>query len=151
MKILTSILILLITSSSYGQKITNATSQEWAGGRPQSGHGTYYKIELVSKKSSTKIQFDQLWIGEKYFDIKPTNSQKSLNDTIFAKKDTLYIRVNDKIIPKEYRKPQKNIKKDIPVPYKYKGKALLGYVLKNGKRKYIEIEKFKILEKQRYQ
>lgn len=155
MKIITFTLITFISIGFWFKdfEIIEAESQKWYGGRQESGYGTYYNLKLITKKKSENIKFEYLWVGENSFEIKAFKRKKNLNVYDFDKNDTLFIKINDRIIPENNRTRNKHSKgfdrkkteKKIKPPYKYKGEALIGYSI-NGKQKYKEIKKFTTLK-----
>ena len=143
MKIIVISLLLILSDSQCSDKfdIINTTSQEWKGGRQETGYGTYYEMTIVPEVNSTVLIFDELWIGELFFQIQCYQKGKRVKNNTFGPGDTITIRVNDRIVPKEFQK-ENDIKTDSKnPPKKYRGDALLSYTLK-GIRKYKIIEKF---------
>ena len=147
MKIIAISLILTLFSSQCFEKfeITNATSQEWKGGRQETGYGTYFELTIVPEVNSNVLIFDELWIAKKFFQVQCYQKGKRVKNNTFGPGDTITIRVNDRIVPKEFQKEldKNTVQKDPPKDYK--GEALLSYTLK-GKRKYKVIEKFTKIE-----
>ncbi len=144
--------LLSITDTTCLKKfeLIKATSQIWHAGTEQGGFGTYYELTIVPKTNSDKLVFDKMWIGKKYFDIQCFQKGKKMRNNLFAKGDTITIRVNNneshRILPFETKEDNGKSKiKKHPVPKEYKGEALLSYLYK-GKRKYFEIKKFTIKE-----
>lgn len=146
MRILPLILILPLWFGCPKVKVLEATSQEWAGGRQESGFGTRYVIHLQAKRSSDKLEIDQIWIGENYFDIKELRSPQYKKLSSFSRGDTLTVNVGVKYQVLDNGKTQQIDGTSKEPPKAFSGAALLGYRFK-GKRKYIEIETFKQLEK----
>jgi hypothetical protein len=124
--------------------VIETTSQKYYGGLEKSGHGTRYRIKLLAQKDSKKLKIDQLWIDDKYFEVKPVKDPKYRNNHEFFKKDTIFISVKDHVYPDELMREKQEEK--IVLPYKYKGAALIGYKVRN-KRKYKVIEKITELKK----
>ena len=150
MKTLIFILFTLfsITNSTCIKKfeLIKATSQEWHGGREQTGFGTYYELTILPKTNSDNLVFDQMWIGKKYFDVQCFQKGKKMRNNLFSKGDTITIRVNLSVKPKPMPFDKKDDNKtEHYVPKKYEGDALLSYLYK-GKRKYFEIKKFTKIE-----
>lgn len=158
MKLFSILLVTLFSvtnNSCFKQfELINATSQKWYGGREETGFGTYYELTIVPKTNSDNLVFDQIWIGKKYFDIQCFQKGKKMRNNLFAKGDTVTIRVNKdevkRIMPFESKEDKDDclIKKH-PLPKEYEGEALLSYVYK-GKRKYFEIKKFTEIEPVNY-
>ncbi len=156
MKILITILLALSTINPTCKgdfSILSATSQEWHGGRPETGYGTYYKIELIPHFSSNKMKFEGIWIADKYFEVEAFEIGRKVKPNTFNKGYNVLISVNDKVSPNSKssnrsinkEEQEENKKNKILRPKKYKSEILLSYTLK-GKQKYFEIEKFKIIK-----
>ena len=133
---------------SFGTKVKllEATSQEWAGGIYESGYGTNFKVTLIAKGNSEKLQVSDLWIGEDYFSVKAVKNLAKRNDLEFSRKDTLYVTAGFTHKPDKDGKYLRKMGEQKVVPHEYDGVALLGYTWK-GKTKYIEIYELKKLEK----
>ncbi|MCF6185571.1 MAG: hypothetical protein L3J56_13300 [Bacteroidales bacterium] len=153
MKLLSVILISLFSVTNYSClkkfELIKATSQKWHGGIKGSGYGTYYELTIVPNSNSDNLVFDKLWIGKDYFDVQCFQKGKKMRNNLFAKGDTVTIRVNkanNKYKPMPFITKEGNtvIQKELP-PINYKGAALLSYVYKK-KRKYYEINKFTVSE-----
>ncbi len=131
-------------------EIVNATKMDWKGGQKETGYGTYYEINILTKTNSENLIFDKLWIGEKYFEISCFQKGKRIKNNTFGTNDTITIQVNDRIVPKSITNIEtENNNSDHLKSPDYNGDALLSYTFK-GKRKYFEIEKFTQLETQYY-
>jgi len=148
MKILGFILLFLFgIFYSVPFKLVEATQQNVVGGRMESGRSEVFEIKLIAKKPSTKLVFEDLWVGVKHFKIKATH-QKADNSisTDFAKGDTIFIQAIERYLPSESGELVLQ-KSDIikAVPMEYTGKALIGFKLKNKQHYYI-IEDFKKLK-----
>lgn len=127
-------------------KLLDSTSQEWAGGRYESGYGTNFKISLIAKGSNEKLQIDELWVGDRYFKVQALKSLAYRNDSIFAKGDTVYVRSSIKYIPGENGVMKEVNKLQKESPFEFSGDALLGYTWK-GKKKFLVIKNIRKLEK----
>jgi len=148
MKILGFILLFLFgIFYSTPFKIMETTQQNVVGGRMESGRSEVFEIKLIAKKPSSKLVFEDLWIGVKHFKIKATH-QKADNSisTDFAKGDTILIQAIERYLPSEsgelVLQKSDNIKS---VPMEYTGKALIGFKFKN-KQRYFVIDDFKQLK-----
>ncbi len=132
-------------------EIIEATSQKWYGGQRDTGYGTYYEINIVPNASSESLKFDQIRIGEKYFEVSTYQKGRKIKNNTFSKGDTITININDRTVPNfsHLENTEKCLTEKHELPYKYKGKALLSFQY-NDKRKYKEIEKFTILKELRY-
>jgi len=124
-------------------EIVEATSQKWHGGIPGAGYGTYYEITIIPKVSSDILVFDEMWIGKEYHKISTFQKGKKMRNNLFAKGDTITIRINARtnVKPMPFTKKDDCLIERQDAPHDYKGEALLSYTYK-GKRQYIEIEKF---------
>ncbi len=125
-------------------EVIDATKKDWAGGRRETGYGTTYKIQLLSKANSGKLVIDQLWAGGEYFEV---SARKWTDDgwkTDYNKNDTITVQAQS---IKGRKFSEKKIIKDMP--FSYSGEVLIGYKYK-GKRKYHRIEKLKKLDKEYY-
>ena len=133
---------------SFGSKVKllEATSQKWAGGIYEAGYGTNFKVTLIAKGSSEKLQVSDLWIGEDHFSVKAVKNLAKRNDLEFSKKDTLYVVAGFTFKPDKDGRYIKKMGDQKPVPREYEGVALLKYTWK-GKEKYKEIDKLKELQK----
>jgi len=125
--------------------ILEITSQKYSGGQERSGRGTRYTVKIFAEKDSRKLKIDQLWIGDKYFAVKPVKNPKYKNNHDFSKNDTIYLYVKDHVYP-DMVNEKEDVVNTVKLPYKYEGVALIGYKLRN-KRKYKVIEKITELEK----
>jgi len=140
------VLISLVFQFGVKMKIVDSTSQEWAGGRYESGYGTDYIITLLAKAGSEKLQVNELWIGENYFEVSAVKNLARRSDLSFVKKDTIYIVSSITYKPDDNGNmvQTKALKKEPPV--EFEGAALLGYTWK-GKKKFLKIKSFRKLEK----
>lgn len=134
-------------------QVLHATKQTWHGGHPGSGGGINYSFTLVAGKGSDKLAVDQLWVGDKYLEINQVIFMGAKAGE-FSKNDTIHFKAGAKTeslaekLAKEHGKV-KEAPPGPPLPYEYKGEALIGYTV-GGKRKYIEIEKLENLKNQNY-
>ncbi|MCW3128149.1 MAG: hypothetical protein JWO03_3807 [Bacteroidetes bacterium] len=143
MKQASAVLVFLLLSSVFAQaqkefKIVDATERSWAGGMPQSGHGTSYtvRVVLLSKKA---ITFEDAWIGDKYVTTKSDQYHVS-NDHHATKGDTVSVTFALNVMPQRDPVPEpKPVTKEKPCVYK--GAALLGYTV-GGKERYRTISAF---------
>ncbi len=142
----TAVIVLLIFLFGAKLKLIEATSQEWAGGQYQSGYGTDFKITLLAKRNSAQLQVDELWMAGDYFEVHAVKDLTNRSNHSFSRRDTVYITAGITFKPTQGGKMVKVETKKKPAPIDYDGVALVGYSYK-GKRKYIEIESFKKLEK----
>lgn len=154
MKAYNVFLLLLIITWGFCKpfKVIEQTSQDWAGGREESGFGTMYRFKMVAKKGSDRLKIDRLWVGEYYYEISPYKEPGFFGNNDFTRKDTIRIlatKYQGSDLTKD-RNIHKNSKKYIAPPIDYQGDAIIGYMLKN-KRRYKKIESFTRLKKLNYQ
>jgi len=134
-------------------EVISATSQNWAGGIAGLS-GTRYIISVKTNKPFDNLTIDRLWIGDKFMVFKLSSLGNRTGKIEFQKNDTLVISVNKRNLP-DFMKVGKNddsggkITEDPEKPFEYKGVALIGYKTGN-KRKYLTVEKFKILKQVNY-
>lgn len=127
-------LILILSVSAHAQKLfktVDATSRSWAGGMPQSGHGTSYVLEVVLL-SDKAIIFDDAWVNDKYAEPK-TIVLHPKKDHKPGKGDTISIAFSINVIPKN--NPTENAAEPVtkPAPCAYKGQAMVAYTVNNKK------------------
>ena len=146
-------MLLILTILFWGNfKIIEATSQDWAGGRKESGYGTYYRFKMIAAKSSEKLLIDRLWIGEDYYEVKPYTEPGRFNSNKFNRADTIFI-LATRFLGSELTKDrniQKKSDKYIKPAFNYDGDAIIGYKIRN-KRKFKKIKSFTRLKKINYQ
>jgi len=140
------VLVSVILLFGSKMKLVDSSSQKWAGGIYESGYGTNYKITLIAKAGSDKLQVNELWIGQDYFKINAMRNLAKRSDLSFARKDTVYVVSSINFKPGRDGKMEqvKLMRKEPPVDFN--GDALLGYTWK-GKKKFLEIKSFRKLEK----
>lgn len=141
-----TVLVSFILIFGAKMKLVDSTSQEWAGGMYQSGYGTNYKITLIAKRSSEKLQVNELWIGQDYFEVHAFKNLSIRSNLSFDRKDTVYVvsSINFNSDKDGKMIQVKAVNKDPPI--KYEGDALIGYTWK-GKKKFLKINSFRKLEK----
>lgn len=145
--------IILLFSCFKGFEVVEATSQSWAGGRPETGNGTNYKFTLVAKAGSDKLSFENVWINGRAFEVTAYKDLRHRNETGFEKNDTIYLfvehvkRLDMQHLEQtgEHRETESG-SAGTP-PQTYEGAALIEYTLR-GKTKYETVEKFKELPRQ---
>ena len=125
--------------------VVDATEQFSAGGRAESGTATTYTFKIYAGQNSDKLTIDEVWIDSTYFKAQPYKQNPDLSfSQTWEKGDTLFLKVSKRSIPdekgtlKDFNGPTKAL------PYKYEGKALIGYTMK-GKRKYMAVDKIRKL------
>lgn len=127
-------------------KIVDATSQEWYGGRYETGRGTDYIIKIKARGGSENLVIDKLWVGEDFYEVIAIKNPAKKADHYFEKGDTLYIMAGKKIQPDINGSMVKVTGKTLKTPKEFAGAALLVYTWK-GKEKFLEVKEFRILEK----
>jgi len=120
-------------------KLVEATKTNHAAGRMESGTSTVFLFKMVAKKASDKLQFQDLWIGVKYYPVKATH-QKPDNSisTDFEKNDTIYFQAIERYLPDESGNlvlQKSDVQKNVPM--EYEGLALIGYTFKGKKHYYV--------------
>jgi hypothetical protein len=130
-------------------KTISTTQQNVVGGRMESGRSVVFEFKMVAKKPSSKLQFEDVWIGVKHYAIKASH-QKADNSISndFEKGDTIYFQAIERYLPNESGELelQKNPNPKT-VPIEYTGQALIGYKYK-GKQHYYVIENFTTLKEE---
>ena len=144
--VLASLIGIIILCFGAKVKFVDATSQDWYGGRYESGRGTDYVFTLKARGGSDKLVIDKLWVDDDFYEVKAVKNPAKRSELDFEKKDTLYVRAGKKYQPDKNGQMVKVQGKSIIAPKEYDGVALLAYTWK-GKRKYMEIKEFRILEK----
>jgi hypothetical protein len=146
MKTITAILLILLAAGANKIKIDEATTQEWVGGLQQSGYGTDYKLVIKVKAGSDKLMIDEMWVG----DIRmPARAVKDLRDPAskdFKKGDVVHVRAGITHKPDASGQMRMLAGEKKVRPIEYSGEGLLGFTYK-GKRGYLVIPSFKVLEK----
>jgi len=149
MKILGFILLFLFgIFFSIPFKMVESTQQTVNGGRMETGSSVIFQVKMVAKKPSTKLHFEDLWIGVTHYSVTASH-QKADNSisTDFEKGDTIYIQAAQQYLPNSRGElsieTQNNSNKSVPM--EYSGKALIGYTYK-GKQHYQIIKDFTILK-----
>jgi hypothetical protein len=127
-------------------KVIRITQQEQRGGQYESGASTVYQFKLVAKKPSSKVHFQDLWIGTRYYAIEAShqNADNSISND-FEKGDTILFQASDRYLPDE--SGDLVLQKEVQhknVPIEYAGRALIGYTFK-GKTHYYIVEEFEKL------
>lgn len=149
----TSLLIisLLWTFSFEAQefRVIEATSQKWAAGIAQGGHGVNYKLVLVFNKRVKHLKLDRFWVGDEYLQMKAAKNIDLKKENYFSKNDTVYLSARKRVKTNDRGDQVLEIKELPKPPFDYKGAALLTY--KSGrKEKHIIIQEMKELEPQFY-
>lgn len=127
-------------------KLIDATSQEWIAGRYESGRGTDYILTLKARGGSENLVIDKLWVGEVLYEVYAVKDRAKRSDREFDKGDTIYVQAGKKLKPDETGKMVTVSGKEVSPPVDNPGAALLSYTWK-GKRKHLEIDDFRELEK----
>lgn len=141
MKSIFSILTIILSLSLNAQdgfKLTSATKQDWAGGQPMTGFGTYYVLHFTTTCSSEDLSIDKLWVGNKFYVLDfyiDSNIQAVYN---FKTGDSLSIRFSfrdywSNYIPIDFDRDY-NVAEP---PIDYKTEAMIEYTYLNKKRYYL--------------
>ncbi|RLD67537.1 MAG: hypothetical protein DRI84_02190 [Bacteroidetes bacterium] len=147
MKILGFILLFLFgIFFSTPFKVVKVTKQEQMGGRMESGTSTVYLFKIVAKKPSTKLHYEDLWIGTEYYAIEASHQKPDNSITNeFEKGDTIFFQAVRRFLPDDrgdlVLQKSSQIKN---VPLEYAGKALIGYKYKE-KQHYYAVEDIEVL------
>ncbi len=143
---ITTVLAIIFLFFGAKVKLVDSTSQEWYGGRYESGRGTDYSLTLKARAGSDKLVIDKLWVGEELYEASALKDFARRTEKSFEKGDTIYVRAGKKLLPDE-QGVMKNVSgKKIKPPKSFSGSALLVYTWK-GKQKFLEIKEFRVLEK----
>jgi hypothetical protein len=110
-------------------KILKATSRKWITQRK--GDVVTYRIQILAKKNSEELQFDELWIDNKLFKVKVFKEEDKAIARFFSEKEKLYLEAERETGKAEYEEMAPSVK----------GKVALGYTV-NNKRKYLSIKGF---------
>jgi hypothetical protein len=117
-------------------KLISATVRDWMTGAAPGRTGTTYtlKLEILAVKP---VEFKNLWLGKELKDFEvqtfftDPNKKPARGDSVLL----VYTRVDKK------PEPEKVL---LPVPFEYKGEALLEYYVA-GRPRYLTIKKFEKL------
>ncbi len=127
-----------------------ATQQKSYGGRAKSGSTIHYSFKMVSKVSSEKLKFEDLWIGINKLEFKTYSlDTERMRKNTFEKGDTIYIEAYIHSRPDENGNLVSDGLTTTPPPIEYSGLGLLKYLYK-GKTKYRVIKEIKKLPKVYY-
>ena len=110
-------------------RIMKACMQKWM--HSKSGEFVTYQIEIKTKKNSSELTFEDLWIDEKKYKFMLSREDRKVAN-FFMPKDKLNLSVLSEIKNETINFPAKSSK----------GILLLSYLYRN-KRKYISIKKFR--------
>ena len=94
-----------------------------------------YQIEVKTKKPSTELVFEELWIDEKKYKFNLSREERKIANS-FDKKEILKINIFSEI--------KEEVNKENPVKAS-KGILVLSYKFRN-KKKFVSIKKFKSIE-----
>lgn len=97
----------------------------------EDGHTTTYTIQVETKKSSDELIFEEVWIDEKKFKVRLSDTKRSLISN-FSEKQVLNLHLSSDTGPEEIRGSKTTTSR---------GKAKLGYSIGN-KRKFMTIRTF---------
>ncbi|MFT5777536.1 MAG: hypothetical protein ACI837_000472 [Crocinitomicaceae bacterium] len=145
MKLVVALLFISFLGTSFGQKVTKATSQTWAGGVCCSW-GTNYAVEIKLKKPTDEMKIVEVWLnggGKLIGSIYKNPTAKSLYTVTFELSQNYNPYDGSDEIDKLLIEEIKEV--DLITAPKYIGAALLVLEL-NGKRKELEIDSFEALQ-----
>ena len=113
-------------------KILKAGMRKWI--HKNSDEVVTYQISLKTKKPSSELVFEELWINEKRYKFFLRRSNKRVVGT-FSRKEILNLDIIGEINTENEKQPLKSSK----------GKLILSYSFRN-KRKYFSFKKFRGIE-----
>lgn len=137
--------LLIILSGFFGFfgkdfRIIEATSQKWVGGLQSTGEGVNYKITIVARTNSDKLNIEEVWIKNKLCKHKIFNPKIRKFGNNFFKNDTIFLTATIKV-----NNSKSNPGKDIQLPVDCNSETVIGYTIKN-KKKYKPVDNIKILK-----
>lgn len=138
--------VLLSVASSCQMKITQMSAQKYYGGIPTAGYGWYYFVEIKAPANSENIQFNEIWTTDNYANKVTILNVKKEKLSNFKKGDLIIAQFRQHTKTNTQGQPQNNAELPAP-PFQLKTKALMGYTL-NGKKQYMAIQDFVLLEPQ---
>lgn len=104
-------------------------------GQAQSGKSNHYQIKMIAKTNSSKLSFENLWVGTQFLNIKAYTLENNWAKSEFEKGDTIYIDAYQRFLPNDKGGLEAQKTEQKTVPMEYQGQALLEYKYK-GKSKY---------------
>jgi hypothetical protein len=146
MKTIATLLMLVLMAGANKMTVSEATSQEWYGGLQQSGYGTDYKLVMKVKAGSDKLQIDEMWVGDIRMPARAVTDLRDPASKVFKKGDVVYVRAGITFKPDASGEMRMLAGEKKTKPFEYTGEGLLGFTYK-GKRGYLAIPTFKVLEK----
>lgn len=145
MKYMTLLMTLVLLCCGSKLKVTEVTSQKWAGGQYQTGKGTNYVVKVKAKASSDKFKIDGLWVNGLYIPVslmmeagKPADRPYKRGEELSWQGGPVY-RPDDQGTMVLYRAKEKS------APVEITGAGVVQYTLR-GKTKYQEFKEIKELE-----
>ncbi len=146
MKYISLLLTLMVLCTGSKVRILEATSQEWAGGLPESGYGTDYAVTFKAKGNSELLLIKGVWIDDLYLPVRVVNDPGIPGAKAFKRGDRLTVKGGLVYKPDDKGQVTLRIAEKRKKPVDYTGEGLLEYSYR-GKTGYQEIKNFKILEK----
>ena len=128
--------LLLAQSKAKNVKLMSATTRDWMTGAAPGRSGTNYTIK-VKILSAKKVDFKNLWIGKEQAALEvqtfftDPNQKPTKGDSVLI----VHVKVD--------KKPELE-KARLPLPFEYKGEALLEYYVA-GRPRYLVIPEFEKL------
>ena len=137
--------LLIILSGFFGFlskdfKVIEATSQRWSGGLKEAGEGINYKITILARTNSDKLNIEEVWIKNKLCKYKMFNSTTKKFGNNFCKNDTIFLTATIKV-----NNTKSDPGKDKQLPVDYNSETVIGFKIKN-KKKYRPVDNIKILK-----
>lgn len=146
MRYLSVLLLGLVFAWGSKIQVVKTTSQEWIGGLQETGYGTNYYLIIKVKAGSDQLQFDDLWVGDSHMKVRVVADPASPPGKVFAKGSRISLKAGITFRPGPDRQMRPAAADSTRKPFNFKGAGLLGYSYK-GKKTYLEIAEFEILEK----
>lgn len=113
---------------------------DYAGGMPQTGAGTIYKIIAVLE-TAEDLSFDYIWVNKECGKPK-VNSLSYVDGRKLKKGDTICIQYGIQHFPPNSPMAQMSNPIIKAAPFFFKGEALIGYSI-HGVEKYFEVRSFR--------
>jgi hypothetical protein len=146
MKYLSFLIISLCLCCGGKVQMVKSTSQEWVGGLQESGYGTDYTLTIKAKAGSDRLQFDELWVGDKHMKVRVIADPANLQNKTFKKGSRITVKAGFTSRPGPDEKSRLIDADNTAWPAGFKGAGLLGYTCQ-GKKYYLEIAGFETLER----
>jgi len=116
-------------------QVLDAASQTFIPGRKESPTGVRYNLLVRVRKSSYKMDVDQIWIKQRIYPVHLTTYPGKKETKTFSRGDTLLIRLT----VFESDTLNKDNPNNVILPSDYKSEVVIGYLV-HEKRKFIEVK-----------